>query len=117
MDKTFNASFEFNKSTIIGDVGYSACELSATRILNVDAFPWISFELLHAKGDTLSFGVKADNLNFNCLTNLKSFRRMVDTLPSNVSNVQETVNAAEVNASSPPSRLCYWSPSLEWLEP
>src|SRR5690606_39771632 len=53
--------------------------------------------LLHAERDTMGFLVDADDLHLDRLADGEDFRRMVDAAPCHVGNVQETVDAAEVN--------------------
>ena len=49
VDEAFNAVFQFNKRTVIRDVGNPALDLGANGIALDDDFPWILVELLHAQ--------------------------------------------------------------------
>ncbi len=54
-------------------------------------------ELLHAERDAVGFLVDADDLNLDLLADVQDFRRMVDAAPCHVGDVQQAVDAAEVN--------------------
>ena len=74
-----------------------ALEACADRIADVDAVPRVGTELLHAKRNTLGFRVDLDDLDFNFLTNFHNLARMVDALPAHVRDVQQAIDAAEIN--------------------
>ena len=85
------------KCAVIGNVGNFALVDFADLVLVGNGLPRVTFQLLHAETDALVVFVEFDNLNLNRLTDRQNFRRMIDSLPGNVGNVQQTVNAAEVN--------------------
>ena len=41
--------------------------------------------------------VDFDNLDFHSLTNCQDFRRVVDAAPGHISDVQQTVNTAQIH--------------------
>ena len=97
VDQAFNAIFKFNKSTIIGDVRDLAVHACTNSVLALDIVPRIAFELLHAKADALGLWVDLDDLNFDRVANIDDLAWVIDALPAHVSDVQEAINAAEVN--------------------
>ncbi|MNZ54488.1 hypothetical protein D3C78_723890 [compost metagenome] len=97
VDQAFDARLQFNECTVVGDVRDRTGDLLANRVLGGDAIPRIGLELLHAERDTVGFLVDADDLNLDLLANVEDFRRMVDAAPCHVGNVQQAVDAAEVN--------------------
>ena len=97
MDQTFNALFQFNECAVIGDVRHTAGQFRADRVFLFNAGPRIGFQLFHAQADTLRFGVETDNLNLDGLTDRQRFGRVINAFPGNVGDMQQTVNAAQVN--------------------
>ena len=71
--------------------------LRADRVLGVDAFPRIGLELLHAERDALRLRVEADDLHLDVLADLQRLGRMVDAPPRDVGDVQQAVDAAEID--------------------
>ena len=97
VNHAFDTWLEFNEGTIIGDVSNAAGKTDLQWILGFHTFPRISFQLFHTETNTLGLAVEADNLHINRLTNLQCFRRMIDTSPSDISYVQQPINATKVN--------------------
>src|SRR6185312_1064831 len=60
--QTLDAGLQLDESAVVGDVGDAALELRAGRIFQLDAFPRIGFELLHAERDALRLRVEPDHL-------------------------------------------------------
>src|SRR5690606_19049794 len=97
VDQAFDARLQLDERTVIGDVRDGTGDLLADRVLGRNAIPRIRLELLHAERDTVGFLVDADDLYLDRLANGQDFRRMVDAAPGHVGDVQQAVNAAEVN--------------------
>ena len=66
-------------------------------IFGADAFPRIALELLHAERDAVGFLVDADDLHLDRLADVEDLGRMVDAAPGHVGDVQQAVDAAEVD--------------------
>ena len=62
-----------------------------------DVLPGIGHELLQAERDLLVVLVEGKNLEFEFLTEGHHFARMTDALPGHIGDMQEAVEAAEVN--------------------
>jgi len=92
-----DAGLQFDKGAVVGDVGDAALELGAGRVFELDAFPRIGFELLHAERDALCLGVEADDLHLDALADMQGFRGMVDAPPGDVGDVQQPVDAAQID--------------------
>ena len=71
--------------------------LVADRILELDALPGIGLELLHAERDALGLAVEADHLDLHGLADAQDLGRMVDAAPGDVGDVQQAIEAAEVD--------------------
>ena len=72
-------------------------KLRADRVLGGDAFPRIGLELLHAERDALGLRIEADDLHLDVLADLQRLGRMVDAAPRDVGDVQQAVDAAEID--------------------
>ncbi len=97
MDQAFDARLQLDEGAVIGDVGDAALEARIGRVFELDAFPRIGFELLHAERDALRLGVEADDLHLHALADMQRFGRVIDAAPRDVGDVQQTVDAAEID--------------------
>ncbi len=107
MNEAFNAIFQFNKCAVIGDVGHLALDLGANREFLGDDFPWVFVQLLHTQRDALCIWVDTHDLHLHALANGEYIRRMVHALPCNVSDVEKTVNTAQINKCAVISDVLY----------
>jgi hypothetical protein len=62
-----------------------------------EGLPWVFLGCLEGQRYTLAVEVNVENLNGNFLTNLNDLTWVVDVLPGELGNVDETVYAAKVN--------------------
>ena len=97
VDETFDTGFDFNEGTVIGDVRDLAEEARGLRVAAGDADPRIFAELLEAERNAVLFLVELENLGFDFLADLNDFARVADATPSEVRDVEQTVDAAEIN--------------------
>ena len=97
MHQTFDAGFQLHKGAVVGDVADATGKAGANRIFGIDAIPGIGLKLLHAKRNTLGFGIEADDLNLDRLANRQNLARMVDPAPGDIGDMQQTVNAAQID--------------------
>ena len=95
--QTFDPRLQLHEGAVVGDVGDAALELGADRVLGFHAFPRIGLQLLHAEADALGFLVEADDLDRDGLADLEGFGRVVDAAPRDVGDVQQAVDAAEID--------------------
>src|SRR5262249_26027064 len=72
-------------------------EGAADWILGFDAIPRISQQLLHAEADALGVRIDLDDLDFHRVAHIEHLARVVDALPAHVGDMQEAVDAAEIN--------------------
>ena len=97
MDEAFDAGFEFHKRAVGHEVDDLALDLRADREFAFDAGPGILHLLLEAEADAFLVLVHVEHHDVNVLADLEHFRRMADAAPAHVGDVQQTVNAVEVN--------------------
>ena len=95
--QTFNTLFQLNKAAVVGQVGNVARNLGAFGEALLDVDPWIFTQLLQAQRNAVALTVELQNLNKDLVANIDDFTWMLDTLPSHVSDVQQAVNAAQIN--------------------
>ncbi len=97
VDQALDARLEFDESAIIGDVGDPPFEAGADRIFGLDALPRIVKQLLHAERDAVRLVVDLDDLDLHLLADVEHLGRVIDPPPSNISDVQQTVDPAEID--------------------
>ena len=72
-------------------------EHAADRIFGAGAFPRIALELLHAEADALGLAVDADDLHLHRVADVEHLGRMADALVADVGDVEQAVDAAEID--------------------
>ena len=97
VDQAFDARLQFDERAVVGDVGDAADDLGLKRILRLDALPRIVQQLLHAERDAVRLVVDLDDLHLDGLADRQHFARVIDAPPGDVGDVQQAVDAAEVD--------------------
>src|SRR5229473_7666886 len=97
VDQAFDARFQFDERAVVGDVGDAAGELRIKRILGLDALPRIVKQLLHAERDAVGLVVDLDDLDLHGLADGEHFGRVIDPAPGDIGDVQQAVDAAEID--------------------
>src|SRR6266481_2729664 len=94
VDQAFNARLQFDERAVVGDVGDAAGEARIQRVLRLDALPRIVQQLLHAERDTVGLVV---DLDVHGLADGEHFGRVIDPAPGDIGDVQQAVDAAEID--------------------
>ena len=68
-----------------------------TGIFGGDALPRIGLELLDAEADALGLGIDADDLHLHRVADIHDLARMGDASPCHVGDMQQPVDAAEID--------------------
>ncbi len=97
MYQTFDAFFQLGKAAVVGEVGDASLNTGAFRVTSLDGNPWVFAQLLQAQRYTVALAVELQNLDIDLVANVDDLRRMLDTLPGHVGDVQQTIDAAQVN--------------------
>src|SRR3979490_2063854 len=97
VDQAFDARLQFADRAGVGDVGDAAGEARIERIFRLDALPRIVQQLLHAERDAVGLVVDLDDLDLDGLADGQHFGRVIDPAPGDIGDVQEAVDAAEVD--------------------
>ena len=97
VDEPLDTGFQLDEGAVVGNVCDPAGEPGADRILGTNTLPRIGFQLFHAEGNALGFRVEADDLNVDLLADGKRLAGVVDPLPGNIGDVQQAVDAAQID--------------------
>src|SRR5205823_1733332 len=97
VDQAFDARLQFDERAVVGDVGDAAGKARIERILRLDALPRIVQQLPHAERDTMGLVVDLDDLDLHGLADGQHFGRVIDPAPGDIGDVQQAVDAAEID--------------------
>src|SRR5215203_727827 len=97
VDQAFDARLQFDERAVVGDVGDAAGEARVQRVLGLDALPRIVQQLLHAERNAVGFVVDLDDLDLHRVADVEHFGRVIDEPPGDVGDMQQAVDAAEIN--------------------
>ena len=97
MDQALDPRLQLHEGAVVGDVGDAAGVLGADRELLLDRVPGVGLQLLHAEADALGVLVDLDHLDLDGLADVQDLARVVDPAPGHVGDVQQAVDAAEVD--------------------
>src|SRR5687767_8139472 len=98
--ETFDARLELDERTVVRDRDDLAGHARADRILRRDVLPRIRLELLEAERDALALPVDVEHFDFELAPDLDHLRRVRDAPPGHVGDVQEAVDATEIDERS-----------------
>ena len=95
--QALDARLELDEGAVIGDVGDPSGEFRSQGIFAAHTLPGIGLELLHAQADTLGLRIEPDHLDVDLLADGERLGRVVDPLPGDVGDVEQAVDAAQVD--------------------
>jgi hypothetical protein len=95
--QAFDALFDFHECTVVGQVGDLAEQAGALRVATRQTGPRIVAQLLHAQGDAVLLLIVLEDLGGDLLANRQHFRRVTHTTPCQVGDVQQAVDATQIN--------------------
>ena len=97
VDQALDARLQLHERAVVGDVGHAALELGVDRVAGGDALPRIGQQLLDAERDAVRLVVDLDDLDLDRLADGHDLGRMVHAAPRHVGDVQQAVDAAEID--------------------
>ena len=97
VDQALDARLQLDERAVVGDVGHAALEAHADLVFALDSRPRILEQLLHAERNAVRFVIDLDDLDLDRLADRQDFGRMVDPAPRDVGDMQQAVDAAEVD--------------------
>src|SRR5271165_5115785 len=97
VDQALDARLEFDERAIVGDVRHASLQLLADVVAGLDVRPRVFLQLLHAARDAVGLVVDLDDADLDLLADREDLARVIDAPPGDVGDVQEAVDAAEVD--------------------
>ena len=97
MHQPFDARLELYERAVVHDVDDFALDAQIGRVCFGGLLPRTRLELLEAQGDLLALAVDVEDLDFDFLIDRDALAGMVDAVPTHVGDVQQTVDAAQVD--------------------
>ena len=97
MDQSFDAALELDERAVVHDADHFALHPGADAVFLRHGVPGVGGELLHAEGDALLFGVELEHHDLDGFADLDDLRRMADPSPRHIADVQNAVDAAEID--------------------
>ncbi len=95
--QAFHAVFDFHEGAVVGDVGDLAEHAGVGRVTAGDVLPGIRTQLLEAQRNARTLAVKLEDAHFHFLAHGHDLGRMLDALPGHVGDVQQAIDATQVN--------------------
>ena len=97
MDQPFDAGFEFDERAVGNQVDDPAFDFGADGVLLFDGVPRVGQLLLEAQADALFLAVDVEHDHVDVLADLEDFGGVADAAPAHVGDVQQAVNAVEID--------------------
>ncbi len=97
MDKSLYARLDLYECAVVSDENYFTLNLVTDLDIRIEAIPRMSGKLLQTESDSLLLLVEVENYDLDLLIKFNNFLWVVYAAPREVSDVDETVNTAEVN--------------------
>ncbi len=97
VDQALDPLLELDEGAVAHDVDDLARDPGADRVLLLDVFPRAGRLLLEAEGDLLAVLVDVQDHDLDLVVDLEHVAGMVDPAPAHVGDVQQAVDAAQVD--------------------
>src|SRR5512138_42131 len=97
VDEPLDALLQLDERAVVREADDLALHARADRVLLVGAVPRILLDLLEAEADALGGRVELEDDDPDLLAHLEHLARVADAAPGHVGDVQEAVDAAEVD--------------------
>src|SRR5262245_6403739 len=107
MDQTFDAALQFDERAVIHQADHFTRNARADGILLGHSMPGIGCQLLHAEGNPFLLGIELEHDDLDFLPHLNNFRRMTDPPPGHVTDVENTVDTAEIDEGAVTGDIFY----------
>src|ERR1700754_458934 len=95
--EAFDARLDLDEATVIGHVGDLAEQTAADRVAARDGDPRVVAELLEAERNAVALAVVLEHADVQLVADVDDFGRVTHALPRHVGDVQQAVDAAEVD--------------------
>ena len=98
--QAFNSIFDFHEGPVRHDIHDFAAHTAANGVLLLNLFPRRRLKLLQAQCDPVPLPVEAQHLHFELLLEGHALARVIHTAPRHVRDMQQAVNATNVEERS-----------------
>src|SRR5690606_1098226 len=95
--QALDAILDLDERAVVGNVRDLAEHAGVRRIAAGDVLPRIGAELLEAQRHARTLAIELEDAHFDFLADLHHFGRMLDALPRHVGDVQQAVDATQVD--------------------
>src|SRR5262249_13869994 len=95
--QAFNALLQFDKGAVVGNAQHAAFHARANRIALRGIEPGIGRELLEPERDAQFFAIELQHLHLDLVAHVDQVARMRQSAPRHVSDVEQIVNAAQID--------------------
>ena len=95
--QTLDAVFDLDEGAVIGNVRDLAEYTRIGRIAARNVLPRIGAELLETQRHARALAVELENAHVDLIADLDDFGRVLDALPGHVGDVQQAIDAAEID--------------------
>src|SRR5690606_14436801 len=95
--ETLDAFLDLDEAAVVGDVRHAAEDARTGRVAPRKILPRIRAELLEAERHAIALAVEFQHLDLELLADRHDLGRMLDALPRHVRDVQQAVDAAEID--------------------
>ncbi len=100
MHQTFDALFQLDERTVIGQAHNTSFDALSDQIGLFHSLPRILGTLFEAQRHPLGVGIKFQYFDLDFVTHLEHFTGMINTTPTHVRNVQQAINTAEIHKAT-----------------
>ncbi len=100
VDQTLDAVFELDERAVVGQADHATLDALAHAELLGHATPRVFGDLLEAQADALALFVELEHHHLDLVADVEHFGRVVDPAPAHVGDVQQAVDAAEVDEAT-----------------
>ncbi|OQB91347.1 MAG: hypothetical protein BWX83_00592 [Candidatus Cloacimonetes bacterium ADurb.Bin117] len=98
--QAFHAGFKLHKSSEGFHADHFAGDAHALGVFDGHVFPRMRHQLFHAEGDFIGFGIEFDHFHFHLVADVEHVGGVVDLAPAHVGEVEEAVDAAQIDESA-----------------
>src|SRR4029079_2805110 len=100
MHQSLDAGLELDERPVVSEAHDTTSDAGTNRIFTRHARPGIGTLLFQAKGNAPGLPIILEDAHFHLIADVEHFRRMADTAPGHIRNVEESVDTAEVDECS-----------------
>ena len=97
MHQALDAFLQLDESAVVGEADGPSRDAGPGRVLLADADPRVGHTLLVAQRNALALGIEVQDDDIDLIADVEKLGRMGDAPPRHVGDVQQTVDAAEVD--------------------